>query len=499
VELALLASSPFDLAVMLMRLTEGEQEVAPADALARRYSDVAMLFAAMDPSVARAMFARLARAVLDLDTETRQALLRRTILPGLLDGRIDGAVLRDFPDLDLADSLCLLLDLETAAPGVVAAALERLDLPADREAAVLPLVEQRFATRGERDSRTASLDTYARKLLHVQSGRAKSMAEFAAFDLALDAGSVAALAAIRHAIAAADAHGQRLTCIWHLVRLERNPDTVQRLLGRAATAIETLEREGRFADAARWIDAHRALAGELRESQPDVAQALDAAHTAFCTPARAERILRRAEQGEEAMADASRMVEALGAAVTPSLIALARGPRIKIVGELLTAHAPMVAPAVAEALDRWPPPLRRLAARLFGSAGAGYELVLSRLLHSDDEQVAREALRSLTRIGTPRAASLVSAEIGNGGGWLCSAAEQALWQFPRSEVERQVASLLAGREFVLRKPLVAERLLERTPRDKTRAVLGSLQALRFRFWNPSVARVGRKAHALLAR
>ena len=82
-----------------------------------------MLFSALDPRIGRVMFSKLARAVLDLDTERRQALLRRTILPGLLDGRIDATVLQDFPDVDLAESLCLLLDLETAAPEVVTTAL----------------------------------------------------------------------------------------------------------------------------------------------------------------------------------------------------------------------------------------------------------------------------------------------------------------------------------------------------------------------------------------
>ena len=55
VELALLASTPSDLAAMLMRLTEGEQDVAADDALARRYSDVAMLFASGSISATRSV------------------------------------------------------------------------------------------------------------------------------------------------------------------------------------------------------------------------------------------------------------------------------------------------------------------------------------------------------------------------------------------------------------------------------------------------------------
>lgn len=143
VDLALLAHDPSTLAGMLLRLTEddiADGEVG-GDALSRKFSDVATLFAALDHRVSRIMFGKLARAVLDLQPEPRQMLLRKTILPGLLDGRIDGNVLRDFPDVDLADSLCLLLDLETAAPELVTTALARLDLSAERQAALLPMVQ----------------------------------------------------------------------------------------------------------------------------------------------------------------------------------------------------------------------------------------------------------------------------------------------------------------------------------------------------------------------
>ena len=126
VDLALLVDDPPSLASMRLPLTDDDVGAqSPQDALAQKFSDVATLFAALDPRIARVMFSRLASAVMELDPGRRQSLLRRTILPGLLDGRVEGEVLKDFPDLDLADSLCLLLDLETAAPRVVTTALSR--------------------------------------------------------------------------------------------------------------------------------------------------------------------------------------------------------------------------------------------------------------------------------------------------------------------------------------------------------------------------------------
>ncbi|HEX7138837.1 MAG TPA: hypothetical protein VF219_13350, partial [Vicinamibacterales bacterium] len=138
VDLAVLVDDPSEVATMLLRLTDDDPvgEDARKRALEQKFGDVAMLFAALDGHLARVMFGKLAQAVLTIPHDRRKALLQRTILPGLLDGRAAGAVLRDFPDSDLAESLCLLLELETAAPEVVTAALQRLDLPAERSQAI---------------------------------------------------------------------------------------------------------------------------------------------------------------------------------------------------------------------------------------------------------------------------------------------------------------------------------------------------------------------------
>jgi len=289
----------------------------------------------------------------------------------------------------------------------------------------------------------------------------------------------------------------RLDCLWQLIRIEPNPETVTRLLARIAAQVQVLESAGRMGECAREIARHTAFSSELREHRPDVADTLDAAHAAYSTPERAVRIVARAEQGDDGSTGASQMIAALGGGIAPHLFALSRGARARIVADLMVTHADLFAPPLADGLDSLAAPLRRVAARIFGLAGAGYELALSRLLKTDDEQTVREALRSLARIATPRAATLVAAEIAKGVGWIAGAAEQTLWHFPRAEADRQVAALLGARDFVLRQPEIAERLLDRTRRAKGSGVLGPIAGLRFRFWNPSVARVGRKAHALM--
>ncbi len=190
-DLVVLVDDPAEIATMLVRLTDDDLNGPDARqvALERKYTDVTRLFSALDPRLAQVMFGKLARAVLNLDSDRRNNLLQRTILPGLLDGDANGKVLRDFPDMDLAESICLLLDLETAAPEVLSAALNRLDLAADRREALVPLIEQRMRTAhggqnpDEMSLGSSGVERHARELIRIDAARDTDFSEFAAFDL----------------------------------------------------------------------------------------------------------------------------------------------------------------------------------------------------------------------------------------------------------------------------------------------------------------------------
>ena len=511
VDLALLAQDPATLAGMLLRLTEDDVSdvEGDGDALSRKFSDVATLFAALDPRVSRVMFSKLARAVLDLDPDRRQTLLRRTILPGLLDGKIDGNVLKDFPDVDLAESLCLLLDLETAAPEVVTSALERLDLPAERHASVLPLVQSRVEARiSTRPAQDSGLDAHARKLTRIDRDKARSFAEFAAFDLSLDGQTLAAIEGIKAGIGSTDLVVVQLHCLLRLVRLEPNPEVVHRFVARASAFVEALETKGRWAEMAAWLGRLRELADGFREARPDVAEVIAHMLASFCDVHRAARLVELAGRDDQGRAAANGIVEALGPGVGPALLdavrkqAAASKETGRAAVQLLCDHAKLVAPALAESLPTASQAMHWVIARVLGYAGAGYEPPLAALLTSPDEQAVREAFRSLAKIGSPRAAALVAAQIDRGQGWLGGAAEQTLWHFPRQEADRQVRELLARREFVLRHPQVAGRLLDRAAQNQAAnltPILQTLAPLRYRFWNPALVRVARQARSMLGR
>ena len=506
VDLALLVDDPSSLASMLLRLTDDEADTqSPGEALAQKFSDVATLFAALDPRIARVMFSRLANAVLELNPDRRQMLLRRTILPGLLDGRVEGDVLKDFPDLDLADSLCLLLDLETAAPEVVTSALARLDLAPERQSAMLPLIRERLQARAGA-VRETSIDAHARKLVTLDGSQSKSFAEFAAFDLALDEQALDMLVRIRQGIATTDVSSDQLACLWNLVRLEANPEVVQRFMLRVVPAIGRLDVEGRWPYFAFWLSRFGELAAALRETRPDVSDAIVTNLAHFSTVDRARRIIDLAGQGAEGRAAADTIILALGSGIGPALAAAASGrgegreASARVAQQLLCDHAMLVAPSVVTALATADATATRALVRVLGIAGVGYESPIATQLQSSDEQTVREALRSLARIGTPRAALCVRNAVNQSAEWLSGAAAETLWHFPAPEARRQVLELLSQRDFVQRSPEVAGRLLERLVQGGAQGlqtVLTTLVPLRSRVWSPALARVGRRAHVLL--
>ena len=513
VDLAILVEGPAELAAVLLRLTDDEPAAAgsPQAALEAKFSDVTTLFASLDPRLAQLMFAKLARAVLDLEPERRQSLLQRTILPGLLEGTSDGRVLKEFPDVDLAESLCLLLDLETAAPEVLSAALDRIDLPAERRQAVAPLLDAGVRAR-VRDGRLSDdrakesgVDRYAQKLMRVDAAAPKSFAEFAAFDLSVDGQTSAAIAQVRGDVEATDLLVARLRCLSNLVRLEPNPNAVETFLKSVAGLLAELERASRWQDVASWLVRHRELADSLSQPRPDVADAIGAALDAFCTRDRAIGLMQLYDEASEQRAVAGALVSAYGAAITPIFVALLEDPafqsRTRLV-QLMCDHAKLLAPGLAGLVGQSGPAAAGAIVRALGFAGPGYETTIAGQLERSDEQVVREALRALARIGTAHAAALVSARIQHGSPWVRNAAQEALCRFPPALAQGQLLELLGRRDFVVHHPDIAARLLDRAAQsgsEHLKATLAPLAPLRFRFWNPALARVGHKARELVKR
>ena len=511
-DLVVLVNDPVEIATMLLRLTDddpiGDDERKTA--LERKFSDVATLFTSLEPRLARVMFNKLARAVLDLEPERRKNLLRRAILPGLLDGRADGSVLADFPDIDLVDSLCLLLELETAAPEVLSTALHRLDLPADRRDTVLPLLEARL--QGGRDpvstepSKEHEMDRLARRLIKVDATPGKDFSEFASFDLSIDDQASAAMAAARDSIAATGPAGTHLAFLSNLVRLEPNPGLVDTFLRKVPPLFTELERGRHWQELATWASQFRKLADGLREPRPDTSAAIEKTLSDFYVPGRAAILVDLYEGGAETRQTANTLVQAFGIAVVPGMMAMLDDPALQsktsIVVAMMCEHAVLLAAELAVHLGHGSKSATRSIVKALGFAGAGSETAIVEQLGGDDEQTSREALKALARIGSTQAAALVADQLRTGNGARRAAAEEALWHFPVDRSSVQVRKLLERRDFVVQHPEIASRLLTRAAQSGTAGleeVLIRLEHFRYRFWNPGLVRVALKARELRAR
>lgn len=516
VDLAVLVDSPAELAEMLMRLTGDEpaqpaSSASPASALEQKFSEVTTLFSALDPRLARVMFAKLARVVLDLQPDRRTALLQRVILPGLLDGNVDGTVLKDFPDVNLAESLCLLLDLETAAPEVLSAALDRLELPDERKQAVVPMLESHLQARESTDaskkvgSGESSVDRHVRKLLRVDTAGGKSFADFMAFDFSIDNQATAAFVRMRDEIRGSDLRATELECLLKLMGLEPNPSQIERLLVRTSALLAELERTARWQDLAFWIVRHRQLGERLSSQRPDVTAAIASALERLCTPARARKLVELHQAGGESHSAAGALVEAFGVGLVPTVIGLLDNSDAHLagpLGDLMSEHAQALAPELMARVGESGVASGRVIARVLGLAGPGYESAMARLLSRPDEQTHREAFRALAAIGTSHAATIVAGRIQAGAASMQAAAEEVLWHFPPALARTKLRELLGQRDFVVRNPALAARLLERAAQaqmggEGLEPVLKTLALLRFRFWNRPLVRVARAAQVLL--
>jgi hypothetical protein len=275
-------------------------------------------------------------------------------------------------------------------------------------------------------------------------------------------------------------------------------------LARATALFGELERSSRWEDLAREIAACRKLAEALAAPRPDVAEAIAKMLSAFCTPERAARVadLYAGDAGAKAIADIFMM--AYGPAIAPALLTLletAPGEtKMRTIAPFMCHYAALVAPAVVPHMTNCGPASARIILRMLGFAGPGFEAAIAEHLGRGDEQADREGLRALARIGTTRAATIVGNELRAGAGGRRAAAEEALWHLPPAQAAAQLRDLLGSRDFVLRNPHAALRLLERAGQagaDGLAPALSALVPLRFRFWNRAVVRVAKKAREIL--
>ena len=169
---------------------------------------------------------------------------------------------------------------------------------------------------------------------------------------------------------------------------------------------------------------------------------------------------------------------------------------------LMCEHGRLLAPTLVSLLGQVGVGAARAIIKVIGFAGSGYESVLADQLEHGDEQTGREAVQALTHIGSSRAAAIVGVHLHKGNGAVRAAAEEALRHFPPAAADMAMRDLLGNREFVLQHPQIAVRLIDRAEQAGTTNLEPALRALmpfKYRFWNPALVRVARRAGTLVGR
>ena len=510
-DLAILVDDPNELAAMLQRLVEDDLGGGAEDAtraLEQRFSDVAALFAGLEPRLSHVMFGKLAAAVTSLDVEPRNNLLKAAILPAIFDRRPAASVLPAFTNEMLAESLCLLAG-DTSAAGIAISALDQLGIENERRGAVVALIDELLRARidpslGLDASTAIELDRQARRLTSIDASVRRSFAELSGFELHVDDAARDVIAAVRSDIRASDGLLVELTCLVNLVALQPNPEVAISFVQGALVRAGQLVSSGRWSDLAAVFEHLAAVVTPLREKRPEISAMVDNALSTFATPEFASALMSQHGHGDASQTISLRIIDALGPAMAPSLLTLleTNASAGSVAVALMSERPALFAPSLAVNATTFGEQARPHVARILGHAGAGYEEAASSLVSTRDERTSREALRALARIGTPRAAELVNSHVRGAPGWLATAIVEALLHFPSETSGIAICDLLAQRAFVLAQPTGASRLIARAAQSRApnlEPVLRSLVSLRFRFWNPLLVKVARDAQAVIAR
>lgn len=502
-DLAQLVADPFALAQMLVALSDDPPPADSAEALSRTFEEIAALFGAVDPATAETLLAGLARALLALESDKRQQLLRDSLLPGLIEGRLDSGVLRHLPDLELADSLALLLDLQVAAPELLGLALDRLELSDERRERLEPFLKERLAAgKAEPDRAAGAIDGYADGRIRVDLSLEKEFRDFAGLDLALDAHAERALVETREAIATTDPRETRVGCLLHLVALEANPAPAAQRLQTLQSMLIEMRTAGAWPAVARWVERLGALQNALAADRPDISSEIASMLGQTVDEAWVVEAGRLAERDAGAPL-AAYLVSAAGPAIVPALVKVLEGSRAprQAVIRLMSAHAAPIVQSLGAHLNHAVPAVVRDLVGILGHAGPGVEGMIGSTLAHPDPQVVRQACRSLAQVATTHAIRVVAGQL-SARGARGTLAEETFWRFPPQVAGAEARRLLGDAAFVSAHPGVARRLLVKAAErrmDGLGAVLGQLSALRAHVWRPSHMWVGFTAARIHAR
>jgi hypothetical protein len=507
-DLPLLMRDAPSLGIALDRMSRTRGSVSPSEALVLHYEEITDLYSACGPSLADALFRRLAGVVQNLPDDTRLALLKQQVLPGLVDGRRSGRVLEHFSEEEVADALLLLLDVGVGGVEMLTAGLTNLDLPESRHEGVVERVSRRLEGKsapppewseiGHRDEAEQVPDDLERRLT-VEEGHDADFLALRSFDLSVDAEAAGDLARIVDEVAGADPVGAALRCCADILLLSSDPSIIAATMRRSRGLFQDLESRGDAGALADWLALYARVARRRDSLDPEVAAIIRSTLDQYVTPEFIHRVSALPTPSDREPPLVTIICElgrtGVGALVDSLVEEADRSAR----NRLLTALQPR-APDLGEHLEDFMSHPEWYVVRnlltLLGHAGPGHEGAVARLIDHEHPRVIREAFIALARIGTEDAATRTADALYHESVDVRTHAAEAIWRFePTLSHSRLLAAIGDGELAASHPGLVAHLVVAAGKRDidGLEPVLRRLRRHCFAVWNPERRSLGWRA------
>ncbi|MFW6089742.1 MAG: HEAT repeat domain-containing protein, partial [Gemmatimonadota bacterium] len=504
-DLPLLLRDAPSLGVALDRMSRTHGSVSPADALVLHYEEITDLYAACGPSLSDTLFRRLAGVVHELPEETKLALLKEKVLPGLVDGRRSGRILKHFSEAEVADALWLLLDLGVGGVEMLTAGLASLDLPESRLEGVVERVSRRLEGEADASPDWSSMlhpggagpgaDDPGDRLTINEEHDADFLA-LRTFDLSVDEASADHLAQIVGEVAGADPVAALLQCCADILALSADPSIIAATLRRSRGLFLDLESRGDAAALADWLARYASIARGRDSLDGEVSALIHSTLDQYVTPEFIHRVSALPNPPDREAPLVTIICElgrtGVGALVDSLAVESDRSAR----NRLLTALQPR-APGLAEYLvDYLSHPewyVVRNILTLLGYAGPGYEEAVAELVDHEHPRVIREAFIALARIGSEEAINRTTAALYDESDDVRKHAADAIWRFEPTLSHPRLLEVMRDRRLALAHPgLVTQLVVAAGKRDLAglEPVLRRLQRHCLAIWNPERRSLG---------
>lgn len=507
-DLPLLMRDAPSLGVALDRMSRAHGAVSPSEALLLHYEEITDLYAACGPSLADTLFRRLAAVVHDLPDETRLTLLKEQVLPGLVDGRRSGQILKHFSEEKVADALWLLLDLGVGGVEMLTAGLASLDLPESRLEGVVERVSRRLEGESaaspdwsnilDRDASGHVADGIGRRLTVDEEHDADFLA-LRSFDLSVDEASASDLTQIVGDVTDADPVAAQLRCSADILALSADPSIIAATMRRSRGFFLDLESRGDAAALADWLARYASIARQRDGLDGEVAAIIRSTLDQYVTPEFIHRVSALPIPSDREPPLVTIICElgrtGVGALVDSLAVESDRSAR----NRLLTALQPRASQLAEYLVDYLSHPewyVVRNLLTLLGYAGPGYEGAVAGLVEHEHPRVIREAFIALARIGTEEAINRTADALYDESGEVRQHAAEAIWRFEPKLSHPRLLEAIDDRQLALSHPdLVVQLVVAAGKRDLEglEPVLRRLRRHCFAVWNPERRTLGWRA------